>query len=63
MEISLGSGFEAETQLLIARALNLGNDTMIQEALGILAEEEKMLTALSNRLKANTCLPAGWANS
>ena len=50
IEISLGSCFEAETQLLIAKELNFGDPKIIHNTLGIIAEEEKMLTAFSKSL-------------
>lgn len=51
IQISLGSCFELETQLLIAKELNYGNQAMISEVLAQLTEEEKMLTAFGNTLK------------
>ena len=53
IEISLGPCFELETQLLIAKELNFGNANAIKNNLELIMEEEKMLTAFSNRLKAN----------
>ena len=50
IEISLGSSFEMETQLLIAKALNYGDQTLIETTLQLLTEEEKMLTAYSRIL-------------
>lgn len=50
IEISLGSSFELETQLLIAKEVKYGNETLINSTLELLAEEEKMLTAFSNSL-------------
>jgi four helix bundle protein len=50
IEISLGSCFELETQLLISRSLNYGNQGLIIETLGLLTEEEKMLTSFSETL-------------
>src|SRR6476469_4000154 len=43
IEISLGSTFELETQLLIAKAANFGNHGLRDEILKDLDEEEKML--------------------
>jgi len=51
IEISLGSCFELETQLLIAKHLKYGNLDILAEVLKQLAEEEKMLTAFANTLK------------
>ena len=50
IEISLGSAFELETQLLIAKEIKYGNETLINTTLQLLSEEEKMLTAFSNTL-------------
>lgn len=50
IEISLGSCFEAETQLLIAQELGFGETQLTEDTLAILAEEEKMLTAFSRSL-------------
>jgi len=53
IQISLGSCFEAETQLLIASALRFGDERLIKEILSVITEEEKMLTAFSKTLLAN----------
>ena len=50
IEISLGSCFEAETQLLISKSLGLGEPELIEKTLILLADEEKMLTAFSSTL-------------
>ncbi len=50
IEISLGSCFELETQLLIGRQLNYGDGKSITDLLNLLTEEEKMLTAFSKIL-------------
>jgi four helix bundle protein len=54
IEISLGSCFEAETQLLIAQELKFGNAESIREIQLQIIEEEKMLTAFSRILLANS---------
>jgi len=54
IEISLGSCFETETQLLIARELGFGTTQKLDETLALLAEEEKMLTAFSRSLLAKS---------
>ncbi len=54
IEISLGSCFEAETQLLISKHLAIGEAGLIEETLTLLAEEEKMLTAFSKSLLAKS---------
>jgi four helix bundle protein len=50
IEISLGSSFELETQLLIAKAVNFGDSILIDNTLNKIDEEQKMLIAFSNRL-------------
>jgi len=47
IEISLGSSFELETQLLIAKELKYGNQQLVETTLELLTEEEKMLTAFA----------------
>lgn len=54
IEIALGSCFETETQLLIAKELGLVTNHLADETLTLLAEEEKMLTAFSRNLLANS---------
>lgn len=46
LEIALGSSFELETQMLIARELELMSNEESREVLGLLEEEQKMLTSL-----------------
>jgi four helix bundle protein len=45
VEISRGSSFELETQLLIAKAVSMGNGQLCEELLQSLMEEQKMLNA------------------
>ncbi len=52
IEISLGSSFELQTQLLISRALNMGRQDLIEQTLMLLSEEEKMLISFSNSLRS-----------
>lgn len=52
-EISLGSCFELETQLLIAQKLDLGDQSLITKTLQLLEVEEKMLHSFSRTLKVN----------
>ena len=54
IEISPGSCFEAETQLLIAGELKFGNTESINEILLQITEEDKMLTTFSRTLLANS---------
>jgi four helix bundle protein len=50
IEISLGSTFELETQLLIAKAVNFGSAELTAEILKEVDEEEKMLMSFIKRL-------------
>jgi len=49
-EISLGSAFELETQLLIAKEVKYGNILLIEKTLAMLTDEEKMLASFINTL-------------
>lgn len=51
IEISLGSSFELETQLLISQALNFGEKNLTDEILKDVDEEQKMLMGFMNKLK------------
>src|SRR6476620_11683962 len=42
IEISLGSSFELETQLLIAKTVKMGDETLIDSTLSKIDEEQKM---------------------
>lgn len=46
VEISLGSTFELETQLLIAAAVNFGEEDIRNQILKDIDEEQKMLIVL-----------------
>jgi four helix bundle protein len=50
IEISLGSCFELETQLLLASEVKYGDTALIHFTLELLTEDEKMLTAFSTAL-------------
>ena len=50
VEISLGSTFELETQFLIAKALNFGDQELLSQGLKMLDEEEKMIMSFINKL-------------
>ena len=52
-EISLGSAFELETQLLIVKEIKYGNASLVDKTLAMLTEEEKMLTAFISTLSIN----------
>lgn len=51
IEISLGSSFEVESQLLIARAINYGNEKEINDILEEIDEEQKMLISFRKSLQ------------
>jgi len=50
IEISLGSSFELETQLLIAKAINYGDFSLITELLNDVDIEQKMLLSFNSKL-------------
>lgn len=52
IDIALGSAFELETQLMIARELNFGDALQIELALKMIAEECKLLHAFGLTLSA-----------
>ena len=51
LEIALGSGFELETQLLIAEAANFGTKETRDWLLQALSEEQRMLTSFMKKLE------------
>lgn len=51
LEISLGSTFELETQLLIAEAVNFGDKEKRDELLKDIDEEQKMIMSFMSKLK------------
>ena len=52
LQISLGSTFEVETQLLIAQSANFGDAYLINELLKQIDEEQKMLISYMNKIVA-----------
>lgn len=50
IEISLGSIYELETQLLISKAAGFGNQNSIEDLLKDITEEQKMLIGFLNTL-------------
>lgn len=50
IEISLGSSFELETQLLISQAINFGNNERRNQLLSDIDQEQKMLMSFMNKL-------------
>ena len=51
LEISLGSSFEMETQLLIAEAVNFGEKEKRDDLLKDIDEEQKMIMSFMSKLK------------
>lgn len=51
LQIALGSGFELETQLLIAEQANFGDKEIRGELLKAVNEEQKMLSAFMRKLE------------
>jgi four helix bundle protein len=51
IEISLGSTFELETQLLIAQAVRYGDAALTSELLNSIDQEQKMLMSFMNKLQ------------
>ena len=51
IEISLGSAFELETQVLIAQAINFGNKEIRDSLLVNILDEQRMLTGFIAKLK------------
>lgn len=50
VEISLGSSFELETQLLIAEAANFGDSVLRSKMLQAVTDEQRMLSSFKSRL-------------
>ena len=51
IEISIGSTFELETQILISQSISFGEPDLITELLGKIDEEQKMLFAFKRSLE------------
>jgi four helix bundle protein len=51
--ISLGSAYELETQLLIAKSIKMGDDQLREELLVEICEEQSMLLAFLQKLSPN----------
>ena len=54
LSLSIGSGYETETQLIIANRLKYITDTELEEAITKITEIQRMLHAFSESLKAKT---------
>ena len=52
LEISLGSSFELDTQLLIAKAVNFGQKDFTELLLKEIDEEQKMLMSFINKIQS-----------
>lgn len=50
-EISLGSSYELETQLLIAQRVELGDQVLLRQTLAEVSEEQKMIIGFLNKLR------------
>jgi len=50
-EIALGSTYELETHLLIARELSIGDMSMIEKIMELVIKEQRMLISFSTVLK------------
>jgi len=50
--VALGSTFEVQTQLVVARRLNMGNEKAIDEAAALGDQVSKMLTAFIQKLSS-----------
>ncbi|ANE51094.1 four helix bundle protein [Flavisolibacter tropicus] len=53
IDISLGSNFELETQLIIAEQLNKGNPNLLQELKAMLVDHQRMLTGFQQKLNSS----------
>ncbi|MCK3683170.1 four helix bundle protein [Maribellus sp. YY47] len=51
LDISLGSSFELETQIIIAHKLSFINDEKFKELTDDIQEEQKMITGLQKSIK------------
>ena len=54
LQIALGSAYELETQLELSARLQFAGADEVKDALELCAEIEKMLVALSNKLRTRT---------
>jgi four helix bundle protein len=50
IEISMGSAYELETQLLIAQRVNFGDEALLKQMLLDVNDEQKMLMGFGNKL-------------
>lgn len=50
IEISLGSAYELETQLLIAQRVSFGNQELLSKTIADVNDEQKMLMGFGNKL-------------
>ena len=52
IEISLGSAFELETQIIIAEKLSKGNQQLLQDLKTEVCDEQRMLTGFQQKLNS-----------
>ena len=52
IEISLGSSFELETQLIISEKLSKGDQSLLQNLKEDITDQQKMLTGFQQKLKS-----------
>ena len=50
IEISIGSSFELETQLIISEKLSKGDQTLLQQLKEDITDQQKMLTGFQQKL-------------
>lgn len=50
IEISMGSSYELETQLLISQRVNFGDPELLKQTLADITDEQKMLRGFGNKL-------------
>ena len=53
LEIAIGSAFEVESQLLLSEKIKIVSPEKIEELLGLLDEEQRMLSVFIKKLTAN----------
>ncbi len=54
LEIALGSSFETETQILIAQAIQLGDNDLSDKILKDIDEEQKMIMSFMNKVSQSS---------
>ena len=54
LAIAIGSAYETETQIIIAKRLNYLDESDFEQAINLLSEIQRMLNAFSQKLKNKT---------